>query len=77
MTITEITEIKNDNLKLGLPIKESMNIHIPDVNPSLNIPCRNGFHLLMVGSGGSGKSSLMMNLIKGPYKKKFHNIYYF
>jgi GTPase SAR1 family protein len=31
----------------------------------------------MCGSGGSGKSSLMMNLIKGPYKKKFDNIYYF
>ena len=77
MTITEITEIKNDNLKLGAPIKESMDIYIPDINPSLNIPSRNGFHLLMVGSGGSGKSSLMMNLIKGPYKKKFHNIYYF
>ena len=77
MTITDIIEIKNDKLKLGAPIKESMLIHIPDVDPSLNIPCRNGFHLLMVGSGGSGKSSLMINLIKGPYKKRFNNIYYF
>jgi hypothetical protein len=77
MTIAEITEIKNDKLKLGLPIKENMSVFIPDIDPSLNIPCRNGFHLIMCGSGGSGKSSLMMNLIKGPYKKKFNNIYYF
>ena len=79
MTIIEINEIENDKLKLGAPIKESMNVFIPDINPALNIPCRNGFHLLMVGSGGSGKSSLMMNLIKNKdaYKKKFDNIYYF
>jgi GTPase SAR1 family protein len=77
MTIKEIVEIENDKLKLGMPIKETMNIHIPDIDPNLNIPCRNGFHLIMCGSGGSGKSSLMMNLIKGPYKKKFNNIYYF
>jgi GTPase SAR1 family protein len=77
MTIKEIIEIENDKLKLGAPIKETMNIHIPDIDPSLNIPCRNGFHAVFCGSGGSGKSSLMMNLIKGPYKKKFNNIYYF
>jgi GTPase SAR1 family protein len=77
MTIAEITQIENDKLNLGPPIKESMNVFIPDINPNLNIPCRNGFHLIMCGSGGSGKSSLMMNLIKGPYKKKFNNIYYF
>jgi GTPase SAR1 family protein len=77
MTIKEILEIENDKLKLGKPIKESMNVFIPDIDPSLNIPCRNGFHLIMCGSGGSGKSSLMMNLIKGPYKKKFNSIYYF
>jgi GTPase SAR1 family protein len=77
MTIKEIVEIENDKLKLGMPIKETMNIHIPDIDPNLNIPCRNGFHAVFCGSGGSGKSSLMMNLIKGPYKKKFNNIYYF
>jgi GTPase SAR1 family protein len=77
MTIKEILEIENDKLKLGNPIKESMNIFIPDIDPDLNIPCRNGFHAVFCGSGGSGKSSLMMNLIKGPYKKKFNNIYYF
>ena len=77
MTIKEIIEIENDKLKLGAPIKETMSVFIPDVDPNLNIPCRNGFHAVFCGSGGSGKSSLMMNLIKGPYKKKFDNIYYF
>jgi GTPase SAR1 family protein len=77
MTIKEIIEIENDKLKLGKPIQETMSVFIPDINPELNIPCRNGFHAVFCGSGGSGKSSLMMNLIKGPYKKKFDNIYYF
>jgi GTPase SAR1 family protein len=77
MTIKEIIEIENDKLKLGKPIKENMSVFIPDIDPDLNIPCRNGFHAVFCGSGGSGKSSLMMNLIKGPYKKKFSNIYYF
>ena len=77
MTIKTIIEIENDKLKLGAPIKETMLVFIPDVDPNLNIPCRNGFHAVFCGSGGSGKSSLMMNLIKGPYKKKFDNIYYF
>jgi len=77
MPIKEIVEIENDKLKLGAPIKENMSIFIPDIDPNLNIPCRNGFHAVFCGSGGSGKSSLMMNLIKGPYKKKFDNIYYF
>lgn len=77
MTIKEIIEIENNELKLGAPIKETMSVFIPDIDPNLNIPCRNGFHAVFCGSGGSGKSSLMMNLIKGPYKKKFDNIYYF
>ena len=77
MTIKEIIEIENDKLKLGKPIQETMSVFIPDIDPNLNIPCRNGFHAVFCGSGGSGKSSLMMNLIKGPYKKKFDNIYYF
>jgi GTPase SAR1 family protein len=77
MTIKEIIEIENDKLKLGKPIQENMSVFIPDINENLNIPSRNGFHAVFCGSGGSGKSSLMMNLIKGPYKKKFDNIYYF
>lgn len=79
MPIIEIEELENNKLKLGKPIKETMNIFIDGIDPALNIPCRNGFHLVMCGSGGSGKSSLMMNLIKkgGPYYKKFDNIYYF
>ena len=37
MTIKEIIEIENDKLKLGAPIKETMNIHIPDIDINLNI----------------------------------------
>ena len=76
MPISNIQEIKNNKYIPGKPIKEKANVFIPDIDPDLNIPNRNGFHCVMTGSGGSGKSSLMLSLIKGPYKKKFHNIYY-
>ena len=76
MPIGLIREIANKKYIPGKPIKEKANIFIPDIDPELNIPNRNGFHCVMTGSGGSGKSSLMLSLIKGPYKKKFNNIYY-
>ena len=76
MPISNIQEIKNNKYIPGKPIKEKANIFIPDIDPELNIPHRNGFHCVMTGSGGSGKSSLMLSLIKGPYKKKFNNIYF-
>lgn len=77
MTITDIKEIKNTDIKTGKPIKERMDIYVPDV--AEGISRRNGMIYLLVGSGGSGKTSLLLNQFKkgGTYHKKFHNLYYF
>ena len=75
MTIKEIIEIKNDQLpKKITPVKEVMNIKIPDIIDG--IPNRNGFIWVLTGSGGSGKSSLLLNFFKRKelYRSKFHNI---
>ena len=70
----EIKEVKS-NLDIGKPIKERMDIFLEDVNK--NIPCRNGFIYALCGSGGSGKSSLLLNMFKSLkyYRKKFDNIF--
>ena len=72
MNITEI----NSGLTINNPIKERMDIFLNNVHK--NIPCRNGFVYVLCGSGGSGKSSLLLNLFKNHkfYRKKFDNIYY-
>jgi hypothetical protein len=72
----KITEIDSE-LPNMRPIKEVMNVFIDGVNR--NIPCRNGFVTVFTGSGGSGKSSLLLNMFKNPkyYRNKFDNIYYF
>ena len=77
MTIKDIIEIKNDQLpKKITPVKEVMNIKIPDIIDG--IPNRNGFIWVLTGSGGSGKSSLLLNFFKRKelYRSKFHNIFY-
>ena len=53
-----------------------MNIKIPDVIDG--VPNRNGFIWVLTGSGGSGKTSLMLNFFKRKelYRNKFHNVYY-
>lgn len=78
MTIVDIIEIKNPNQKDMKPIKEKQDIYIPDIVDQ-NISRRNGMIYLMSGSGGSGKSSLLLNMFKNKdmYRNKFHNIYYF
>jgi hypothetical protein len=77
MTIIEISEEHNDAIKKSKPIKERMDINIPDIPEGISR--RNGMIYLLVGSGGSGKTSLMLNFFKkgGAYHKKFHHIYYF
>ena len=78
MTISNIELILNkDNTKMK-PIKERQDIYIPDI-VNQNISKRNGMVYLLTGSGGSGKSNLLLNLFKdkNAYKKKFDNIYYF
>ena len=74
-----ITEIANDLPNMN-PIRERMDVYIPDINH--NLPRRNGFVYALIGAGGSGKSSLMLNFFKKGkgskyYRDKFDNIYYF
>lgn len=77
MTILEITETPNEEIKTGKPIKEKMDIYIPDIPDGISR--RNGAIYVLTGSGGSGKTSLLLNQFRkgGAYHKKFHNIYYF
>jgi hypothetical protein len=76
MTITNITEIVNKNLPKTMPIKEKMDIYIPGITEGLSR--RNGMIYAFIGSGGSGKTSLLLNFFKSTklYKSKFHNIWY-
>ena len=73
----KITEIKNPNSKMMKPIKEKQDIYVPDIIDQ-NISRRNGMVYALSGSGGSGKSSLLLNILKNKnqYKNKFHNIFY-
>jgi hypothetical protein len=47
-------------------------------NVPLGIPNRNGFISIFTGSGGSGKTSLLLNMFKSKalYRGKFHNVWY-
>jgi len=76
MPITEITEQQNKEFPKLAPIRENMNIRIPDVIEG--IPNRNGFIWVLTGSGGSGKSSLLLNFFKTNklFRGKFTNIFY-
>ena len=69
-----ISEIKND-LPTIKPVKEIMRIFIEGINS--NIPNRNSFIYALIGSPGSGKSSLLLSLFrsKNYYKNKFNHIY--
>jgi hypothetical protein len=71
------TETENKNIPKHLtPIKEKMDIYVPDVPEGLSR--RNGMVYALVGSGGSGKTSLLLNMFKSKkmYRSKFHTIYY-
>ena len=77
MTIKDIILIPNMNIpKKLIPIQEVMNINIPDIIEG--IPNRNGFIWVLTGSGGSGKTSLLLNFFKRKelYRNKFNNIWY-
>jgi len=77
MPILDIELIVNkDNLKMK-PIKERQDIYLDVINQ--NVSRRNGGIYLLTGSGGSGKSNLLLNMFKSKteYKKVFDNIYYF
>ena len=70
----KITEIDNELPKIK-PVKEIMNIYIDGIDP--NLPNRNGFIYALIGSPGTGKSSLLLRLFRDRnyYKKKFNNLY--
>ena len=72
----KITEIKND-LPRATPTKELMNIYIDGIDD--NLPNRNGSVTAIIGSAGSGKSSLLLSMFRNPhfYKKKYNHIYLF
>ena len=63
MTISSINEIPNNTLPIQKPIKEVMNINIPNIKTE-NIPQRNGGIVVLSGSGGSGKTNLLLNFFK-------------
>lgn len=73
----QIIEIPNPDATKMVPIKEKQDIYIPEIIDK-NIPRRNGFVSIFSGSGGSGKTSLMLNMFKSKtmYRGKFHHIYY-
>jgi hypothetical protein len=77
MTISNIVEVENKTFPNQEPIKERMDIFIPKITAE-NIPKRNGSIYILCGSGGSGKTSLLLNMFKTKqlYRKKFHNIFY-
>jgi GTPase SAR1 family protein len=72
-------KIKEHKSKLPniMPVKEKMSVFIPDIDK--NIPNRNGAIIAMLGSGGSGKTSLLLSLFKSKnyYRNKFDNLYVF
>lgn len=73
----EINEIANKDIKEAKPVKEKMDKYIPDIVEGISR--RNGMIYLLVGSGGSGKTSLLLNQFRrgGAYHRKFHNLYLF
>ena len=78
MPIKDIVQINNPTETKFNPIKEVQDIHVPGIN-NQNISRRNGMIYVMAGSGGSGKTCLLLNLFKNKncYRNVFHNIYYF
>ena len=78
MTIKDIVELHNPTETKFTPIKEVQDIYVPGITNE-NISRRNGMIYVMAGSGGSGKTNLLLNMFKSKscYRNIFHNIYYF
>ena len=66
------------DIKQLKPIKEIQKIIIPGLEHNKAIPHRNGFFYALIGSGGSGKSSMLMSMFRSKlyYRGVFDNIYY-
>jgi hypothetical protein len=71
MTITEI----RSNLSNITPVREIMGVYIQDIHE--NLPHRNGFIYALIGSPGTGKTSLLLSMFKNNdfYRNKFDNIF--
>jgi hypothetical protein len=76
MTIKSFTEIENKAIPKQDPIKEVMDINVPKIPEGLSR--RNGMVYILTGSGGSGKTNVLLNFFKSKdlYRNKFDNIYY-
>ena len=69
-----IIEKPNPNLKLQRP---SVIIDtVLDPKPKPPLPTKNGFCISIVGPAGSGKTSVMLSMVKSKdgYRKRFHKI---
>lgn len=77
MPIVDIKEEINKDIKSIKPVKEKMDKYVKDIPDGISR--RNGMIYLLVGSGGSGKTSLLLNQFRkgGSYHRKFHNLYLF
>jgi len=79
MTILEIEEEENKEIVKQKPIKEKMNIYLEDIPEGISR--KNGMIYVLTGSGGSGKSSLLLGQFRrkpnGAYYRKFDHLYYF
>lgn len=77
MPIVDIKEEVNNDIKSIKPVKEKMDKYVKDIPDGISR--RNGMIYLLVGSGGSGKTSLLLNQFRkgGSYHRKFHNLYLF
>jgi hypothetical protein len=77
MPIVDIKEEINTEIKSIKPVKEKMDKYVKDIPDGISR--RNGMIYLLVGSGGSGKTSLLLNQFRkgGSYHRKFHNLYLF
>jgi hypothetical protein len=76
MPIEHIEEQENKEFPDIEPVEEVMDKYIPDVING--VPNLNGFIWVLSGSGGSGKTSMLLNFFrrKELYRGKFHNVYY-
>lgn len=70
----KIIEKKNDKIKLkgGLVNPNDKKLDVP-----YPLPDHNHFFTILIGTAGSGKSSLLANLLEGPYARQFDNIHWF
>lgn len=74
----KIEEIPNSEAVRLAPVRETMDVFLDKITME-NVPNRNGFISLFCGAPGSGKSSLLLSMLKSKavYKKAFKHIFYF